>query len=163
VALWWQDIDISNMAHFAKLDENGIVIQVVVVNNGDVELFLGIEFESKGINFLKKLFSEQDRFVQTSYNGQIRKNFAGINYLYDSSRDAFIPPRPDEIEGHNVVFDETTCVWDHQPIVQNLSKRLRSASSEKTTEPERKIGDLVFPPARLKWWQRLMRYLKSLF
>lgn len=94
------------MAHFAQLDNNDAVIQVIVVHNNEL-LDNGVESEAKGIAFCKSLFGEDTRWVQTSYNGNIRKNYAGIGFTYDEPRDAFIPPKP---EG-NWVLDEDTCNW----------------------------------------------------
>jgi hypothetical protein len=93
------------MAHFAKLDENNVVITVVVVNNSEL-LVDGVESEAKGVEFLVSLFGESN-WKQTSYNATIRKNSAGIGYTYDSDRDAFIPPKP----GDSYVLDEQTCQW----------------------------------------------------
>ena len=93
------------MAHFAKLDENNVVITVVVVNNSEL-LVDGIESEAKGVEFLVSLFGESN-WKQTSYNATIRKNAAGIGYTYDPDRDAFISPQPDG----NYVLDEQTCQW----------------------------------------------------
>jgi hypothetical protein len=93
------------MAHFAKLDENNVVITVVVVNNSEL-LVDGVESEAKGVEFLISLFGDSN-WKQTSYNATIRKNSAGIGYTYDSNRDAFISPQPDG----NYVLDEQTCQW----------------------------------------------------
>jgi hypothetical protein len=80
------------MAHFAKLDDNNIVKQVIVVSNNELLDESGIESEQKGIDFCTNLFG--GRWVQTSYNGSIRKNYAGQGYFYDSILDAFIAPQP---------------------------------------------------------------------
>jgi hypothetical protein len=93
------------MAHFAKLDENNVVITVVVVNNSEL-LVDGVEVEAKGVEFLASLFGDSN-WKQTSYNATIRKNSAGIGYTYDSNRDAFISPKP----GDGYVLDEQTCQW----------------------------------------------------
>ena len=95
------------MAHFAQLDNNDIVTQVIVVHNNEL-LDNGVESEAKGIEFCKSLFGNDTRWIQTSYNGNIRKNYAGIGYTYDEPRDAFIPPKPEE---GNWVLDEDTCNW----------------------------------------------------
>jgi hypothetical protein len=92
------------MAHFAQLDDNNIVIQVVVIANQEL-LEDGVESENKGIEFCQQLFG--GNWIQTSYNGNIRKNYAGVSYLYDEVRDAFIAPKPDNATG----FDELTCQW----------------------------------------------------
>ena len=94
------------MAHFAQLDNNNIVTQVIVVANEEL-LDNGVESEAKGIAFCQSLLGGD--WKQTSYNGNIRKNYAGIGYTYDASRDAFIAPNP---ECHpEVTLDEATCQW----------------------------------------------------
>ena len=80
------------MAHFAELDENNIVTRVIVVHNN--ELIDGeTESEVKGMGFCVSLFGGSN-WVQTSYNGNIRKQFAGIGYTYDDTNDVFISPQP---------------------------------------------------------------------
>ena len=93
------------MAHFAELDNNNIVLRVIVVDNRDTADANGIEDESIGIAFCRKLFGGTWR--QTSYNGNLRKNYAGIGYTFDAARDAFIPPKP----YNSWVLDESTCQW----------------------------------------------------
>ena len=81
------------MAHFAQINENNIVIQVIVINN---EILLDTdnnESEVKGMDFCESLFGHRN-WVQTSYNGNIRYNFAGIGYTYDEVNDAFYAPKP---------------------------------------------------------------------
>lgn len=95
------------MAHFAKLDESNKVTEVIVVNNNEL-LDNGIESEAKGIRFCQSLFG--GNWIQTSYNKNIRKNYAGIGYMYDSNRDAFIPPKP-ECHPNDISFMEETCTW----------------------------------------------------
>lgn len=94
------------MAHFAKIDSNGIVTEVIVVKN-DILLENGVEKEQKGKDFIQGLFGS-GTWVQTSYNGNIRKNYAGIGYTYDSTRDAFIPPKPFD----SWTLNESTCLWE---------------------------------------------------
>jgi hypothetical protein len=94
------------MAHFAKLDENNNVLAVHVVNN-DVITIDGVESEQAGIDFLTGLHGHT-LWKQTSYNGTIRKNYAGIGYTYDTSRNAFIAPKPYS----SWVLDEATCLWE---------------------------------------------------
>lgn len=84
------------MAHFAQIDENNTVIQVIVVDNSILIDQDGIEKEELGIEFCKKILGQETRWVQTSYNRSFRKNFAGMGYKYDDSRDAFIEPKPHE-------------------------------------------------------------------
>jgi hypothetical protein len=81
------------MAHFAELDKNNIVQQVIVVGNEDVKE-AGVETESKGVTFCKNLLGLGKAWVQTSYNGSIRKQYAGIGMTYDSVKDKFILPQP---------------------------------------------------------------------
>jgi hypothetical protein len=80
------------MAHFAEIDENGIVLRVIVVGNKDTSDENGVENEEIGKEFCQNLFG--GNWVQTSYNRNIRKNFAGPGYTYDKNRDAFISPSP---------------------------------------------------------------------
>jgi hypothetical protein len=93
------------MAHFAEIGLNNKVIRVIVVNNNELLDDNGVEQESKGAEFCRSLFG--GTWVQTSYNGNIRKNFAGAGYTYDSDRDAFIPRQPFD----SWVFNEETCGW----------------------------------------------------
>jgi hypothetical protein len=95
------------MAHFAKLDENNVVLEVNVVNNNDI-LQDGVESEDKGLQFLIDWSGGYTNWKQTSYNGKIRKNYAGIGYTYDYQRDAFIPPRPFP----SWTLNEETCLWN---------------------------------------------------
>ena len=92
------------MAHFAKL-ENNVVTQVIVVSNQDILNEQGKESEEKGIAFCSNLLG--GTWLQTSYNGTIRKNYAGIGYTYDEGRDAFIAPKPFV----SWILDEVTCQW----------------------------------------------------
>ena len=103
------------MAHFAKLDENNIVLQVIVVND---------LYEADGENWCKELFGTNS-WKQTSYNTRggvhyaensnspdggtaLRKNYAGIGYSYNPTLDAFIPPQ----SFPSWILDETTCQWE---------------------------------------------------
>jgi predicted nucleotidyltransferase len=93
------------MAHFAKLDDSNVVLEVHVVNN-DV---LTEDEEASGIAFLTEWSGGYSNWKQTSYNGSIRKNYAGIGFLYDPIRDAFIPPKPTE---GNWILNKETCLWE---------------------------------------------------
>jgi hypothetical protein len=93
------------MAHFAELDGNNQVLRVIVVDNRDTADANGQEDETIGIAFCRKLFGGTWR--QTSYNGNFRKNYAGIGYTFDAGRDAFIPPKP----FNSWVINESTCQW----------------------------------------------------
>jgi hypothetical protein len=97
------------MAHFAELNENNIVTRVIVVANSELLDNQGIEQESKGILFCQQLLG--GNWKQTSYNGNFRKNYAGIGYTYDNTLDAFIPPQP----YLSWLLDTETCQW--QPPV----------------------------------------------
>jgi hypothetical protein len=88
------------MAHYAQIDENNIVTQVLVVNDY-------YEHTNTAQEFLANELGLGGTWVQTSYNGRIRKNYAGIGFTYDSTRDAFIPPKCHE----EAVLDEDTCLW----------------------------------------------------
>ena len=93
------------MAHFAKLGPNNVVEQVIVVDNRDTADANGVEKEYIGAAFCEKLFG--GTWKQTSYNGNKRKNYAGIGFTYDEQRDAFIPPKTYA----SWVLDEATCQW----------------------------------------------------
>ena len=80
------------MAHFAQIDNNGVVLQVIVVANSDTADASGVEKEHIGAAFCEKLFG--GTWKQTSYNGNFRKNYAGIGYTYRADIDAFVPPQP---------------------------------------------------------------------
>lgn len=84
------------MAHFAELDENNTVIRVLVTDNN---------FPNEGYNWLVETFG--GRWIQTSFNARIRKNFASAGFFYDEERDAFIPPKIFE----SWLLDEETCQW----------------------------------------------------
>ena len=91
------------MSHFAQIDENNIVTQVIVIEQDVVDT---------------GLFGDPNSWIQTSYNTSggihllggtpLRKNYAGIGYTYDSTRDAFIPPKP----FNSWTLNETTCLWE---------------------------------------------------
>lgn len=80
------------MAHFAELDGENIVLRVVVIDNKDNSDAAGVEKEHIGAAFCERLFG--GTWKQTSYNGNFRKNYAGIGYKYDAELDAFVPPQP---------------------------------------------------------------------
>ena len=80
------------MAHFAELDANNVVLRVIVVGNKDTADANGVEKEYIGAAFCERLFG--GTWKQTSYNGNIRKNYAGIGYTYREDIDAFVPPQP---------------------------------------------------------------------
>jgi hypothetical protein len=96
------------MAHFAKLDKDNVVTEVHVVNNIEMLAADGSESEVMGIAFLIRWSGGYSNWKQTSYNGKIRKNYAGVGYKYDAQRDAFIPPQPFP----SWTLNEDTCLWD---------------------------------------------------
>jgi hypothetical protein len=100
------------MAHFAELDANNIVLRVIVVSNKDTADVDGNEQEWIGQAFCVRLLG--GNWKQTSYNGNFRKNYAGIGYTYDATRDAFIAPKPDD---GTWVLNEDTCQWE-RPVPQ---------------------------------------------
>ena len=125
------------MAHFAQLDENNVVINVIVVHNNDCLDENGNESEQKGIDFCVSHFG--GRWLQTSYNRKIRENYAGIGYTYDADTDMFLPPKPypsweystlgheweapiakplDIPEHCHCVWNESTLQWDIVPLTQ---------------------------------------------
>jgi hypothetical protein len=84
------------MSHWAEIDENNIVLRVLVGNNSEPD---------EGEAFMNSLGGT---WVKTSYNGTIRKNYAGIGYSYDAERDAFLAPKPFD----SWILDEETCRWE---------------------------------------------------
>ena len=94
------------MAHFAQLNEENLVTQVIVVANHDTADQDGVENEAIGIEFCTNLLG--GNWKQTSYNGNIRKNYAGIGYKYDAALDAFVPPQPFA----SWTLDEATAQWE---------------------------------------------------
>lgn len=94
------------MAHFAEINAQGIVQRVIVVDNNDCRDAEGNESEAVGAAFCSNLLG--GIWKQTSYNGNIRKNYAGIGYTFDEERDAFIAPKPFS----KWVLNEDTCQWE---------------------------------------------------
>ena len=82
------------MAHFAQLDENNVVTQVIVVGNDDIKDVNGNEVESIGVAFCQKLLGADTNWKQTSYNSNMRVRYAGIGYSYNAELDAFVAPQP---------------------------------------------------------------------
>jgi hypothetical protein len=87
------------MAHFAQIDENNVVVQVLVVPDNA---------EDRGQDYLANDLGLGGTWVQTSYNNRIRKNFAGVGFTYDTDKDAFIAPKPFD----SWLLDEDTCRWE---------------------------------------------------
>ena len=106
------------MAYFAKLGTGNIIETVISINNFVITDSNGIEQEQLGVDFINNLYGTNDIWKQTSYNtyGGIhklggtpfRKNYAGIGYIYDETRDAFISPKP----YNSWILNEDTCLWE---------------------------------------------------
>lgn len=105
------------MAHYAFLDENNIVTEVIV-GIDETELIEGLDTETWYGNF------RNQKCVRTSYNAKIRKNYAGVGYTYDPVNDAFIPPKP-ECNHAELTLDKNKYQWDctnieHIPLEENV-------------------------------------------
>jgi hypothetical protein len=116
------------MAHFAKISD-GVVTQVIVVHNNEL-LVDGVETESKGVEFCHNLLG--GTWIQTSYNGNIRKQYAGIGFAYDADADQFVAPQPFpswSLDSNNdwqaptpkpegsFIWDEETLAWVATPAI----------------------------------------------
>jgi len=100
------------MAYFAKLGKGNIVERVEVVSN-DIPTT-----EQAGVDFLNNLYKTRDVWKQTSYNDNMRKNFAGIGFTYDQTRDAFIPPKP----FNSWTLNEDSCLWEAPVAMPTLTQ-----------------------------------------
>lgn len=120
------------MAHFAELDDNNIVLRVTVVHNDVLKDEDGVEQESLGLKHLEHLGG---RWVQTSYNNSFRKNYAGVGFLYDPIRDAFMEPKP----YISWILNEDTCTWE-APVA-------RPEDGEPYIWDENTTSWLLLPPA----------------
>ena len=107
------------MAHFAQLDEHNVVTQVIVVSNNELLDANGQEREELGVAFCQRLFG--GNWKQTSYNENIRKNFAGVGMKYDAERDAFIGT----CVKNGWVLNENTCKWEPPVPYPNDGKTYR--------------------------------------
>jgi hypothetical protein len=123
------------MAHFAKLNEENIVLAVHVVNNNVINEN-GVESEEIGIKFLSELHGHE-KWKQTSYNSRIRKNYAGIGYTYDEQRDAFIPPK----KYNSWILNEESCVYE--PPIQYPDDGKMYAWNEQTISWKEIINDPI--------------------
>ena len=129
------------MAHFAQLDENNVVTQVIVVDNKDItDPFTGQEDEILGIAFCKKLLG--GKWVQTSYNSSIRKRYAGVGYSFNAGLDAFVAPKPFE----SWVLNNETADWE-SPVgpAPELTEAEVEAGSRYQWDEENGEWDLVTP------------------
>jgi hypothetical protein len=95
------------MAHFAKLDDQGVVVEINVVNNETINNLPFPDSEPVGVAFLTDWSGGYSNWKQTSYNANFRKNYAGIGYTYDSVLDAFISPKPYP----SWLLNTETCQW----------------------------------------------------
>lgn len=95
------------MAHFAELDENNVVLRVIVVDNANTLDVDGVEKESIGIAFCEKLLG--GRWIKTSYNGKIRKRYAGPGMIYLPEHDQFTNPKPDD--GNEYEYNSGAGQW----------------------------------------------------
>lgn len=187
------------MAHYAKIDiKTNLVLEVIVVPNDKCQSFttekrmvnvalLGqkenlqlrdvtvmVDDEEKGIAFLNKLYNNPTDvyFCQTSYNGNMRKNFAGIGYTFNESLDGFIAPVPTspmlvKNEKEELVEDigewmlnEQTCRWEWASASsQNIFRRMANSVSETSN----KIANIVTQKTDIKMNKYTGSYLKFLF
>jgi hypothetical protein len=92
------------MSHWAEIDKNNVVVRVTVGDNNDPKGDEGYQWLVDNLG---------GTWVKTSYNANIRKNFAGVGHIYDEIRDAFIPPKPD---GIGWVLNEETCRWENEIV-----------------------------------------------
>ena len=114
------------MAHFAQLDSDNTVIYVMAIDNGDIiNPETGKEDEQLGINLCRKLLGDDTNWKQTSYNGNFRKNYAGVGYSWDEGRQAFYEPKPYD----SWILNETTCKWE-PPVRPVSGARLSDGSEE---------------------------------
>jgi hypothetical protein len=95
------------MAHFAQIDQNNNVLQVVVINNEDIGNLPFPESEPVGVAFCKTLFGKDTNWLQTSYNGSFRSTFAGLGGFYDADRNIFVGPPP----APEMTYDKSTGEW----------------------------------------------------
>jgi hypothetical protein len=112
------------MANFAQIDSLNIVLAVYVIDNDELAKLPGTTNDEKGTLFFDSLLNTTDLFMQTSYNGNFRKNFAGIGYTWNADLDGFIAPMPtgnpiDFKTGKPIpgewVLNEQTCTWEFIP------------------------------------------------
>lgn len=133
------------MAHFVEIDEDGIVLRGIVVANADTATSTGEEVESIGAEFCKNLLG--GTWKQTSYNNNIRYNYAGVGYRYDADSDAFIAPQPypswelDEnmrweapvempTDGEFYSWDEETTAWVKREPAEEEAARLEREEND---------------------------------
>ena len=98
------------MAHYARVNSENVVVYITTVSNDIITDENGVEHEELGVNHLYSTISDskEDRWIQTSYNNNFRKRYAGLDYFYNESLDAFIPPKPYE----SWILNEETADWE---------------------------------------------------
>ena len=109
------------MAHFAKINVNtNQVVHISVVDNWNIVDGEGNEIEAIGIAYLESVHGSDSNFIwrQTSYNNNMRKNYAGVGMTWDAGRNAFIPPKP----FNSWTLNEDTCRWDPPTPMPNDGK-----------------------------------------
>lgn len=110
------------MAHFAEIDENNQVVRVLVTDNNDPAGDEGYQWlvDNFGGTWIKTSFNT-DKGVHLNGGVPLRKNYAGIGYTYDSSKDAFIPPKP-----HNSwILNNSSCIWESPVELPNDGKNYK--------------------------------------
>ena len=144
------------MAHFAEIDENGKVLRVVVGCNQEVNSHGGDQSEEAALDFGNRVPLSKNgvKWIQTSYNRNFRKNYAGAGFTYDSNRDAFIAPKL-----HNSwVLNESKCIWEapiafpidekYMPFVNWDESNQRWFSYDYSTDPSKLV---IWNSSTLVW------------
>jgi hypothetical protein len=137
------------MAHFAQLDSNNVVTQVIVVSNDDTSDSNGVETESIGVAFCQKLLGAETNWKQTSYNSNMRGNYAGIGYTFMSgvatlgvgSTDVFVPQQPYA----SWTLSTTAAQWDAPITEPTLTEDQRAAGSYYTWDESAYQADTSDP------------------
>ena len=125
------------MAHFAQLDGNNVVTQVIVVSNDDTSDSNGVETESIGVAFCQKLLGATTNWKQTSYNSKMRVRYAGVGYSYNSGLDAFVPPQPYT----SWTLDNSTADWKAPLTEPTLTDEQKAAGSYYTWDESAYAAD----------------------
>ena len=116
------------MAHFAQLDGNNVVTQVIVVSNDDTSDSNGVETESIGVAFCQKILGAETNWKQTSYNNKMRVRYAGVGYSYNPGLDAFVTPQPYA----SWTLDNSTADWKAPLTEPTLTDEQKAAGSSYT-------------------------------
>ena len=140
------------MAHFAQLDKNSIVTQVIVVNNEDCLDSDGNESEPVGIAFCQDLLGADTNWVQTSYNNNIRFRYAGIGMKYDSTNDVFYGQQP------YPSWTLSNSTWDWEPPVAMPDDAGFNDEDPPTEHVSYTWNEYVDPPS---WMHRVARTLRG--